>query len=314
MKALIVDKFGLPRAAHFGETAQPKPGPGQLLVRVRAAAVNPADFKRMTGLMQDVSPMSFPYVPGTDGAGVVTDVGSDVGGWRSGDAVLGMFETGTLAEYALISASSERLARKRENLDFLHAAAILVAGLTATTILRAANVRTGQSILLIGATGGIGLFATQLAKARGAQVIATARPADEAYLRGLGADEIIDYVTGDPVAKVRERHPDGVDIVVDLIKSGDALLHDADALRATGTLVSSLSGPAKSAFRPGVTVRYILMTANAGDLQELADQVATGKLKVELGRTYDFSQAAQALADINDPAKHTRGKSVVRAP
>jgi NADPH:quinone reductase-like Zn-dependent oxidoreductase len=312
MKALIVDHYGSPLDAHLGEVDTPKPADGQLLVRMHAAAVNPFDYKLIAGMVKDILPISFPHVPGMDGAGDIVALGPGVTGWQQGDAVLGMFDTGALAEYALIKAASKRLARKPDYLDFAHAAAIPQAGLTASTILRAAGISAGQKVLIIGATGGIGLFASQLAKAQGARVIATAKAGDADYIRGLGADEIVDYTSADPVSEVRAQHPEGVDIVIDLINSGDSLFHDSAGLRSGGALVSSLYGPAQNTFANGITVHYIQMRPKAGELEELAERAADGRLTIEVGKSYDFADAARALTDLYDKSKHTRGKSVVR--
>lgn len=312
MKALIVDNYGPPQAAHISEIDKPPLKDGSLLVNIHAAGINPFDYKLITGAAKDIMPITFPHVPGMDGAGVVDEIGQGVQGWRKGDAVLGMFDTGALAEYALISANSKRLARKRDPLDFIRAAAIPEAGLTATTIVRAADVREGQTVFVIGATGGLGLFIIQLAKSRGARLIATGKATDAEYLRRLGADDIIDYGAGDALAQVRQRYPSGVDVVVDVINTGDALLRDAEVMRQGSTLVSSLYGPEQSAFLSGITVHYIQMKAKDGDLDDLARRAANGDLHVEIGRTYAFTEATQAFVDLYDPAKHTRGKLVVR--
>ena len=311
MKALIVQGYG--QSASIGEIDMPNVKDGYLLVRLQAAAVNPFDYKLISGMVKDLMPITFPYVPGMDGAGVVLEVGAGADEWNKGDAVLGMFATGTLAQYALISAADTRLARKPDDLDFERAAAVPEAGLTATTILRAANVRDGQDVLIIGATGGVGLFATQLAKAQGARVIATGKSEDADYLQRLGVTDVIDYASVDLITQMRKRYPSGVDVVIDLINTGDALIRDAEVMRKGGTLVSSLFGPDKSAYPNDITVHYIQLQAKKGDLESLARRAASGELQVEIGRTYDFVQGAQALADLRDPAKHTRGKLIVRA-
>jgi NADPH:quinone reductase-like Zn-dependent oxidoreductase len=113
---------------------------------------------------------------------------------------------------------------------------------------------------------------------------------------------------------VTQRYPNGIDVVFDVINMGDAVLRDADVLRESGTIVSSLSGPEQDAFKNNVNVRYIQLTAQDGDLEDLARRAAEGKLRVEIGRTYDLAQAPQALSDLLDPAKHTRGKLVIHIP
>ena len=314
MKALIVDSYGPPKNAHFGDIAVPKVKDGFLLVQIHAASVNPFDYAIVTGAVKDWVPVTFPYVPGMDGAGIVTDVGNGVVGWRKGDRVVGFFPNGTFAQFALISATSKTLAKVPDALDFEHAAAIPETALTAKTMLRAGGVSEGQTVLIVGATGGIGLFATQLARLQGARVVATGKAEDGAYLRNLGATDVIDYGAGDTFAQTRQRYPQGVDVILDVINTGDALLRDADALRSGGTLVSSLDGPQQDAFPPGISVHYIELTAEQGDLECVVSRAAEGEIQVEIGRTYDLSQAAQALSDLEDPAKHVRGKLVIRIP
>jgi len=178
-------------------------------------------------------------------------------------------------------------------------------------MVRTANVGAGQTVLIIGATGGVGLFATQLAKAAGARVVATGKGDDFQYLRELGADEVIDYTAGDVLTQAHQRYPYGVDVILDVINSGDAILRDVEALREAGTLVSSLYGPDQNEFAKAVEVHYIQLTAQPGDLDDLTQRAASGKLRVEIGQTYDLSQAAQALSDLADPSRHTRGKLVI---
>jgi NADPH:quinone reductase len=312
MKAFIADGYGPPSAGRFGDIATPKIKSGSLLVQLRAAAVNPFDYKAVTGLVKDFLPISFPYVPGSDGAGVIAQTGDGVDGWQAGDRVFGLFSTGTYAQFALIAAKHRRLARIPDGLDFEHAAAIPVTGATALTLLRAGNVSAGNNVLILGATGGVGSFATQLAKAQGAKVIATGKGEDRDYLRALGADDVVDYISGDPITQAHILYPGGVDVLIDLVNSGNALLDSARALRTGGTLVSPLGGPPQDAFPNGVTVHYIQMHPEEGDLDSLARSTAAGELHIEIAGTYDLSDAARALADLFE--RHTRGKLVLRIP
>jgi NADPH:quinone reductase-like Zn-dependent oxidoreductase len=314
MKAIVVDGYGPPKNAQFTDVDTPKLKDGYLLVRMHAAAINAFDYKLVTGVVKDWVPVTFPYIPGMDGAGEVIDVGGGVDNWRKGDAVLAQFPRGTFAQFALISAKNKKLAKKPDTLDYDRAAAIPESGLTAKTIVRAADLKPGQTVLVIGATGGVGLFATQLAKAEGARVLATGKAEDAPYLRDLGADDVIDYGAGDTLSQVLGRYPNGIDAVFDLVNAGDAILRDGEVLREGGTLVSTLSGPEHQAFKKNVSVRYIQLTASDGDLDDLALRAADGSLRVEIGRTYDLAQAPQALSDFADPAKHTRGKLVMRIP
>ena len=312
MKALVFNSYGAPQTGRVAEVDAPKVKDGFLLVRIRAAGVNAFDYELVTGAVKEWMPLTFPYIPGMDGAGEVIDVGSGVTDWRKGDRIAGLFSGGTFAQYALIAASEKNLARLPDSLDFGRAAAIPESGLTARTMLRAGPAREGQTAFVIGATGGLGLFTTQLVKAAGARVIATGKPGDFDYFRQLGVDEMVDYTSGDTIARVKERYPDGVDIVFDVINRGEALLRDAEILRPGGTIISSLEGPDQSAFPAGITVRYIEMKGERGDLDDLVQRTAAGALQVEIGATYDLSQAAQAIADLADPAKHIHGKIVVQ--
>ncbi len=281
-------------------------------MRLHAASVNPFDCKIAAGMVKDWFPITFPYVPGMDGAGEVVAVGNGVEGWNEGDAVLAMFRGGAFAEYAQVRATNKAMARKPPSLDYEHAAAIPEVGLTALTMIRAAEIRAGQTALIVGATGGIGLVALQLARAEGARVIATGKAEDLEFLRACGADDVIDYTAGDTFTQVRQRYPKGVDVVLDVVAAGKALLKDAEVLREGGILVSSLGGPDQDAFPNGIKVRYIQMSAQPGDLDYLARLAADGALRIEIARTYDLADAPQALADLMDPAKHTRGKLMLR--
>lgn len=225
-------------------------------------------------------------------ARAIESVGAGITEYAPGGPVLGFFtKSGTFGEFAVISPSANGLARKPDTLDFAHAAVIPEAGLTALTILRALDPRECLRLLIIGATGGLGLFVTQLAHLRGVHVIATARPEDREYMRSLGADGDVDYITGDVVSQVRDRYRDGVDAVVDVIDSGEALLAAAGALRLGGTLASALDGPEESAYSNGVRVHYIEMSPQPGDLAELARLASTVKLRIEIGKTYPFTEA-----------------------
>jgi NADPH:quinone reductase len=312
MKAWIADDYGPPSKLRLAEIDAPSVKSDSILVRMRAAGVNPFDVKLITGAVKEFVPLRFPYVPGMDGAGVIESVGDGVTEYAPGDGVIGFFSKGgTLGELASISARGNHLARKPSALEFVKAAAIPEAGLTAMTILRALDLREGQRLLIVGATGGVGLFLIQLARLRGAHVIATARAEDRRYIHSVGADEDVDYSAGDVIAQVRTRYPDGVDAIADLIDTGAALPAAAQALKTKGTLVSSLGGPEQSAFPNAVTVHYIQNSPQAGDLAELARLAAAGTLRIEIGRDYTFAQAPNALTDLLDPSKHTRGKLVV---
>src|SRR5271154_6740006 len=179
MKALVANDYGPPSQLTVTEVPDPEPGPGEVLIAVDAAALNPYDLKVLGGAMRDSRPVQFPYIPGMDGAGTVAAVGAEVTRFAGGEEGFGFFgqTPGTIAEYALM-ADGPYLAARPGELDAVRAAAIPEAGLTAMSLVRAVSLQAGSSVLVIGATGGIGMFVVPLAARDGALVLATAIPAD----------------------------------------------------------------------------------------------------------------------------------------
>jgi NADPH:quinone reductase-like Zn-dependent oxidoreductase len=313
MKALVATDYGSPPSnLEVTEVPDPVPGPGELLVRIEAAALNPIDLKLITGVLKDVMPVTFPHLIGMDGSGTVAGLGEGVAGYAEGDPIVGFFHNhpGTVAEYALIEEGPALVARP-EALDAVHAAAIPESGLTALMLLGAAELQPGEVVLVIGATGGVGLFLVQLAAAAGAQVIATARGEEDVdYVRGLGAAEVVDYKDADAVEQTLELHPDGVDVVFDMVNLGDAVTASARAAREGGRLVSPLRGP-EDLGRNVAAVYPGSMSPRPGELERLVAQVAEGKLKVEVSHTYTLDESPRAMADFAE--KHKRGKFVITA-
>jgi NADPH:quinone reductase-like Zn-dependent oxidoreductase len=165
----------------------------------------------------------------------------------------------------------------------------------------------GQSLLVVGATGGIGMFIVQLAAAAGCVVLATAGPGEANYVLGLGAAHALDYTSADTASLVLALHPGGVDAVIDLVSSGEGVRQTARALREGGRFASPLGGP--SDLGRGIEASYASLTLQPGDLEDLAERAATGALRVEVSRVYPFAEAVQAFVDF--AGGHTRGKLVV---
>ncbi len=315
MRALIAQDYGPPAVLSLGEAPRPQlgqdPARPQVLLRMRAAALNPFDIKLLSGAFKAGSPLAFPHVPGMDGAGTVIELGPGVEGASVGDEVLGFFgrTPGTVAEYAVLDAV-DYLAPRPPGLDAVHAAALGESGITAKTLLRAVELAAGQSLLVVGATGGIGMFVVQLAASMGVEVLATAGPLEAEYVLGLGAAHALDYTAGDTAALALALRPRGVDAIIDLVNSGEAVLGSARALRDGGRFASPLGGPAQlDPARPGLEASYVSLTLQPGDLEDLAAKAASGALRVEVSRVYPFAQAAQAFVDF--ASGHTRGKLVV---
>ncbi|MEH1056776.1 NADP-dependent oxidoreductase [Micromonospora sp. CPCC 206171] len=308
MKALIAQSYGPVDQLVVAELPKPDPAPGQILIRLRAAALNPLDVKLATGAMKEFMPVQHPFVLGLDAAGTVEAVGDGVTRFRPGDEVVAFTHPvgGAVAEYALALDGPEVVARPRA-LSPVAAAALPVAAMTAANIVELADPAPDSTMLVVGATGGVGSFVVQLAAQAGVRVLATARPDEVDYVRGLGAAEAIDYTAADTVEETLRAQPGGVDVVVDLINAGPGLAATAAAVRPGGRLVSPAGGP--PAFERDVTAVYAHIEASEGLLQRLVDRAADGGLAVEIGATYPFTEAQQAVADF--VGKHTRGKVVV---
>lgn len=309
MKALISRDYGPIDRLTIADIPTPAPGAGQVLLRVQAAAVNPQDIRLITGEARDVMPVRHPFIPGVDAAGVVEAVGDGVTRFAPGDEVVAFtgYVTGTFAERVVL-ADGPGIAHRPAGVDALRGAALPTAAMTAAALLDAAQSVSRQSVLVVGATGGVGSFTVQLAAQAGAEVLVTADPTDADYMRGLGALHTIDYTSVDTTQEALALRPAGVDIVIDLINAGPLLATTAIAARQGGRLLSTLGGPDR--FDRGVAATYVRVQARDRLLQDLTDRVADGKLTVEISAVYPFAGAAEAVADF--AAKHVRGKIVVQ--
>jgi NADPH:quinone reductase-like Zn-dependent oxidoreductase len=282
------------------EVEEPHAEPGQVRIRVRAAAVNPIDWKVRSGAMAQVAPVEFPVVVGREAAGVVDEVGEGVTGVKAGDEVFGWVVGGGAAEYAVLSAWE----LKPAELTFEEAAGMPVAVETPVRVFSVlGGLGQGQTIVINGAAGGVGGMAVQLAKARGARVIGTASERNHEYLRELGAEPT---TYGDGLAdRVRELAPDGVDLAFDTAGKGDI-----------PALIELTGDPAKvatiadfSAAQLGVKVSGGSERRHTEALHEAAELVKQGRLRVTVAGTYGFSQAADAHRQ--SEVGHARGKLVL---
>ncbi|MGW2301896.1 NADP-dependent oxidoreductase [Streptomyces sp. NPDC001809] len=309
MKALVSASYGPVDALEIAELPVPAPGPGQVQVKVSAAALNPLDVILVTGRLKAVLPVEHPFVPGMDAAGVVTAVGEGVTRFAVGDEVIAFTHdtTGTVAEYTIV-AEGPGLVHRPESIDAVRGAALPVTSMTASALLAAAELEAGQTVLIIGATGGIGSFLVQLAARAGAEVLATARGTDRDYVLGLGARHAIDFTEVDTVEEARRLRPDGVDVVIDLVNGGPAVEATAKAVKDGGRLVSSIGVP--ETLERSVTPVHVGVEGGIGLLEGIVGQVAAGELSVEVSATYPAEQAGQAYVDFV-AGKHTRGKVVV---
>ncbi|MFC8712704.1 NADP-dependent oxidoreductase [Streptomyces sp. NPDC057197] len=305
MKGISYRRYGGPEVLEYGDVRDPKVGPDSVLVEVRAAAVNPVDWKCREGYLDALLDPVFPVVPGWDLAGVVVRPGAAVTEFSAGDEVIGyvredFLSRGTFAEY--VAAPVRTLARKPRGLSFAEAAGIPLAGLTAYQVLTGAlRVRRGETVLVHAAAGGVGSFAVQLAAHLGARVIGTASERNHAYVRSLGGEPV---TYGEGLAeRVRGLAPEGVAAVFDTI-GGETTRTSAQLLAPEGRLASIAD--------PEVTDhggRYCFVRPDARDLLHLSELAEQGVLSVHVAETYPLARAADALR--HSQKGRTRGKIVV---
>jgi len=309
MKAVRVHEYGGPEVLRYEEAPRPEPGDGELLIKVHAAGVNPADWKVRAGYFKDFVPFQMPFVVGTDFSGTVAGLGSRTTGFAVGDAVFGRSQFGRSGSYAEYTTTRPGLiAAKPASLDHVHAAAVPTASLAAWQSLLGEggiDLRPGQTILIHGAAGGVGSFAVQLAKWRGAKVLGTASAKNESHLRALGVDQVIDYAR-QPFEEVVH----GIDAVFDTI-GGDVEARSWNVLRPGGVLASIVAQqltPPKDAptGARGVT-NFSLPDSKLGEIANLID---AGTLKVVVTEVQPLAEAQKA--HVLSQAGHVRGKIVLK--
>jgi NADPH:quinone reductase-like Zn-dependent oxidoreductase len=305
MKAIAINAFNA--APGLVDVPDPQPGDGEVLVNVEYASLNGMDLMTWLGYIQGAMPYEFPITLGRDFSGTVAALGAGVAGLKAGDPVFGLLlamplHDGTFAPQAKVPAMS--VGKRPAGLDAKTAGALGLAGAAAKLAIDAVAPARGETVLVSGATGGVGALALQMAKARGARVIATAAPAQASFVAKLGADETVDY-TKDLAAAVKSSHPNGVDIVLHL--AGDAAVL-ANLLKSGGRMASTLGVNSDQLERKDVTATPVMTIPSPELFEALAADVASGKLKVPITKTYSLDQVAQAL---NDFGAGTLGKFAI---
>jgi NADPH:quinone reductase-like Zn-dependent oxidoreductase len=313
MRALYVPDAG--EHERLSELPVPEVTAGTVLVRVKAAALNAVDNLIAIGLQGRLWPRDYPVILGRDAAGVVEAVGAGVEHVRPGDEVIGTvpltppLHAGTLADYALLPACG--VIPKPPGLDYVTAAAIPLAASVATAAVRAVDPAPGHTVLVNGASGGVGSYAIQLIAARGATVVATGAGDDADRLRRLGASVVVDYTAGPVAAQVRAAYPDGVDALVDLVAYTARTLPLA-AVATGGTVASTLgAADADALAAAGLSGTNVMAPDDATGalIARLADQVAAGDLEVDVTTVLSLEQATDGLRTI--ARGHARGKIVI---
>jgi NADPH:quinone reductase-like Zn-dependent oxidoreductase len=305
MKAIVTNGYDGPDGLTLAERPDPKVAPDHVLVRVKAAGVNPVDWKVASGGLDAIYETHFPLIPGWDVAGVVEAVGIDATEFEVGDEVMGYLRkdeigNGTYAE--LVAAPVRGLARKPTSLGWEQAAGLPLAGLTAHQSLHRLAVTGGDTVLVHAAAGGVGSMAVQIAVALGARVIGTAGERNHDYLRGLGAEPV---VYGDGLAdRVRALAPEGVDAAVDFV-GGEAVEVSQQVLKKADRVLSVVDHDVRA--KGG---QYLFVRPDAAGLTALGDLADTGRLTVNVDRALPLAEAAEAWRAGQEG--RTRGKIVLQ--
>jgi NADPH:quinone reductase-like Zn-dependent oxidoreductase len=307
MKAIRIHNYGGPEVLKYEDAPRPQPQAGEVLIRVHAAGVNPIDWKVREGHMKDVWPHQFPLILGWDLAGVVEELARGVSRFKIGDDVYSLPDptrNGAYAEYIVLRESE--LARKPDSLYHIRAAAVPLAALTAwQSLVDIAQLQPGQRVLIHAGSGGVGHFAVQLAKWKGAHVLATASTEKQDLLRELGVDEPIDYT--------QQRFEDiarKIDIVLDTL-GGETQERSWSVLKKGGVLVSLVQPPSQEkAEELGVRVALLGVQPNGAQLAEIAKIIDAGKLAPVIDRILPLSEVRRAHE--LSQSGHTHGKIVLR--
>jgi NADPH:quinone reductase-like Zn-dependent oxidoreductase len=305
MKTFRIHEFGAPSNAALQDVNPIETGNGQVTIRVEAASVNPLDLKILAGYMQAVFPVAMPYTLGTDVAGVVEAVDSQVTTVHVGDRVVGRLEPtagGAFSQSAVIAASA--LCAIPVDMSYEQAAALpTAAGSAWLALFGVGKLREGQRVLVHAGAGGVGTFAVQFAKRAGAYVIATASTKNHALVKELGADEVVDYRHEDFANLIKN-----LDLVIDTI-GGETLERSWQMLKPGGTLASLADHTIES--RGGVNGAFVFFNHDAEILDKILDTFAARKLQVILDTIHPLEDTRAALEQV--ASGHARGKVIVRA-
>jgi NADPH:quinone reductase-like Zn-dependent oxidoreductase len=307
MKAIVVHEYGGPEVLKYEDAPRPEPKEDQILVRVVAAGVNPVDGMIRSGMFAKHEKAAFPMILGGDIAGVVENAGNKITKFKTGDPVfayLSLKNGGGYSEYAL--ATEREAAPKPKSLTYVEAAAVPIVALTAwQALVDTAKLSAGQTVLIHGGSGGVGTFAIQIAKARGAKVIATASTANQDLLKELGADIAVDYTK----QKFEDLAKD-VDVVLDLVGK-DTLARSYGVVKKGGFIVSIVARLDQAELdKHGIHGATLSVDPNSEELAEIGKLIDEKKIKVIVSQTFPLSEAVKAQEQA--ATGHTRGKIVLK--
>jgi 2-desacetyl-2-hydroxyethyl bacteriochlorophyllide A dehydrogenase len=305
-KAVRIHQFGKAEVLSYEDAPMPVIKADEVLVKIHASSINPVDWKVREGYLKDFIPHTFPLTLGWDFAGEIVAVGSDVSNWKAGTAVYARPDIGRDGAYAeYIAVRANEIAAKPASINWQQAAAVPLVALTAwQSLYEGANVQAGERVLIHAGAGGVGTFAIQLAKLRGAYVITTTSTKNVELVKALGADEVIDYTQND-FSTLRD-----IDVVFDTM-GGDIQDKSWQTLKRGGRLVSITSQPSdESAALVGATPLYCFVQPNATQLQALAELIDAGKIQIIIDSVYTLKDIAAAHA--KSESGRTRGKIVIQ--
>jgi NADPH:quinone reductase-like Zn-dependent oxidoreductase len=312
MHAVIVKEYG--GTPEVAELPTPQPGPGQVLIKLRAAGMNPMDRTLASGDWRPM-PATFPMVLGADGAGVVEGTGEGESRFSAGQSVFGQLmipplgSAGTYAEYVAVTEDAP-LALVPDGLDPVVASSLPTAGMAGMSMVELLGPLAGKTVLIVGAGGGVGTFATQFAVDAGAQVIANVRESDADRMRSYGAAETVDHTAVNLVDAVRKAHPDGIDALLDVVSNGDAFAKLAALVRSGGTAVTSVYVADPDALKAaGVTGINFALQSSSDLLDRLADALVTGRIVAPPITRISLDAAPAVLTGAN--GRPVEGKTVI---
>ncbi|MDJ0365939.1 NADP-dependent oxidoreductase [Hymenobacter sp. H14-R3] len=311
-QAAYYTEFGGIGKIQVGPLDLPEVGEGEVRVRVKAAGINPVDYIVREGHFQQVVPNAFPAVPGWDVAGIVEECGHGASRLPEGSEVYGyvrrpVVQHGTFAEHIVVPECY--LALRPQRLSWQAAGGLPLAGLTAyQSVIVAGGLKAGETVLILGASGGVGGTAIQLAKNVGATVTAVASGQNADYMKELGADFTIDYKAGPVAEAVQKVAPQGVDLLFDAV-SGDTLSQSLSALKPTGRLISVLNDGKALKLPASVHFAHVMAQPSVPGLNHLRELADAGKLAVPIAATFSLADTKKAFEQIE--SKHTTGKVVI---
>jgi NADPH:quinone reductase-like Zn-dependent oxidoreductase len=300
-KAIRFHEYGGSEKLVLETVPRPAPKANEVLVKVQFAGVNPIDWKIRAGFLKDYMPVQLPFIPGIDVSGTVEEIGSEVKSLKEGQAVYGI-ATGAYAEYAL--ALSNEVTAKPDNLSFELAATLPVGALTGWKAVEDAGIRAGQTVVVLGAAGGVGLFAVQFARAKGARVIGTASTANLNFVKSLGAEQSVDYTKG-----LLETEIKGSDVVIDTV-GGEALEKSYGLLKKGGVLVTVAGQISEEKAKERGVKALRSGRGPAENLKMIGEMMAAKTLRTEVGKIFPLAEA-RAAQDLSQ-TRHGRGRILLR--